>query len=137
VPDVSDLALGDEVSERLQRLLDVDAGVRAVQLIEVYPVCLQPPQRVLDGAHYPAARSPAAVGVFPHRVEELGGEDGVVAATLERFADDFLGLAGPVDVGGVGEVDASVEGGVDDADGLVVVGVAPRTRTSSLRGTSC
>jgi hypothetical protein len=44
---------------------------------------------------------------------------------LEDLADDLLRLAGRVDVGGVDEVDAGVQGAVDDADGVVVVGVAP------------
>jgi hypothetical protein len=57
---------------------------------------------------------------------ELRGEDDVVApAAGERLADDLLGLARPVHVGGVDEVDARVERAVDDLDGLLVVGVAP------------
>src|SRR5213080_3582276 len=87
-------------------------------------------QGVLDGAHDPAARVAAAVGVVAHRHVELRGEDNVVAAALEGLADDLLGLAGAIDVGGVDEVDAGVERGVDDPDRLVVVGVAPRGRGS-------
>jgi hypothetical protein len=57
---------------------------------------------------------------------ELRGEHDLVApAAGERLADDLLGLARPVHVGGVDEVDARVERRVDDPDGLVVVGVAP------------
>src|SRR5205823_2497239 len=53
-------------------------------------------------------------------------EDDVVApAAGERLAHDLFGLALRVDVGGVDEGDAGVEPGVDDADRLVVVGVAP------------
>jgi hypothetical protein len=55
----------------------------------------------------------------------LGGEHHVLAAALEGLADDLLGLAGGVDVGGVDEVDPGVERGVDDADRLVVVGLTP------------
>ena len=56
----------------------------------------------------------------------LGGEHDVVAAAAgERLADDLLRLAARVDVGGVDEVDAGVEGRVDDRDALVVVRVAP------------
>jgi len=43
----------------------------------------------------------------------------------KRLAGDDLALARRVDVGGVDEVDARIEGAVDDADGVVVVGVAP------------
>src|SRR5207247_7375689 len=57
---------------------------------------------------------------------ELGGEDDVVAAAAgERLADDLLGLASRVDICGVDEVDTGAEGGVDDADAVVVVRVAP------------
>jgi len=57
---------------------------------------------------------------------ELGGEDHVVAPPPGQcLADDFLGLALPVDVGGVDEVDPGVERRVDDPDRLVVVRVAP------------
>jgi hypothetical protein len=42
------------------------------------------------------------------------------------LADDLLGLAERVDVGGVDEVDAGIERGVDDADAVVVVGIAER-----------
>ena len=66
------------------------------------------------------------VRILAHRVVELRGEDHVVAAAAgERLADDLLGLARPVHVGGVDEVDARVERTLDDPDGVVVVGVAP------------
>src|SRR5262245_11750588 len=66
------------------------------------------------------------VGVVAHRTVELGGEDDIVTTALERLADDLLRLARTVDVGGVDEIDPGVEGGVDDADRVVVIGVAPR-----------
>jgi hypothetical protein len=56
---------------------------------------------------------------------ELRGEDDVVAAALERLADDRLRLALRVDVGGVDEVDAGVERAVDDPDRRFVVGLPP------------
>jgi hypothetical protein len=96
-----------------------------VHLVAVDVVGLQAAQRVLDLGHDPTPRDPALVGVVAHRAPELGGQHDVVAAALERLADDLLRLAGRVDVGGVDEVDAGVQRGVDDADGVVVVGVAP------------
>src|ERR671910_705928 len=124
--DVADLALVDQVGERRERLFDVGSRLGAVDLVEVDPVGVEPAQRVLDRAHDPAAGVAAPVGILAHGVVELRGEDYVVApAAGERLADDLLGLARPVDVGGVDEVDARVERTVDDPDGLVVVGVAP------------
>jgi hypothetical protein len=64
-----------------------------------------------------------AVGSVP----ELGRQDHVVAAPLERLAHDLLRLPGGVDVRAVDEVDPAVERGVNDADRVVVVGVAPGT----------
>ena len=123
--DVADLALVDEVGERAEGLLDVGVGARAVDLVEVDPVGVQAAQRVLDRPDDPAPGAALPVGVLAHGAVELGGQDDVVAAALEGLADDLLGLALGVDVGGVDEVDAGVQRGVDDADGVVVVGVAP------------
>jgi hypothetical protein len=69
--------------------------------------------------------TPPAVGVVAHRVPELRRKDDIVAAALERLAHDLLGLPGGVHVGGIHEVDARVERGVDDPSRVVVVGVAP------------
>jgi hypothetical protein len=41
----------------------------------------------------------------------------------QGLADDLFGLAEGVDVGRIDEIDARIEGAMDDADGLVVVGV--------------
>jgi hypothetical protein len=124
MPDVADLALADEVAERRERLLDVGVRMRPVDLVEVDPVGPQPAQRVLDRADDPSARRALPVGIVAHRAVELGREDDVVAAPArERLGDDLLGLALPVHVGGVDEVDPRVERRVDDADRLVVVGI--------------
>jgi len=58
----------------------------------------------------------------------LGREHDVVApAAGQRLADDDLGLAFRVDIGGVDEVDPGVERTVDDPDALVVILRAPVT----------
>jgi len=55
-----------------------------------------------------------------------GGEHDVGAAAAgERLPDDLFRLALRVDVRGVDEVDARVQGAVDDPHRVVVVGVAP------------
>ena len=98
----------------------------AVDLVEVDPVGAEAAQAVLDLADDPAPRVAELVGVVAHRAVDLGREDHVVAAAAgERLADDLLGLAARVDVGGVDEVDPRVERAVDDRDRLVVVGLAP------------
>ena len=123
--EVEDLALAHQVGEGAERLVDVGVRVGAVDLVEVDVVGAQAAQAVLDLADDPAARVAAHVRVVAHRRVDLGGQHHVVAPAGQRLADDLLGLAGRVDVGGVDEVDPRVERAVDDPDRVVVVGVAP------------
>ena len=64
-----------------------------------------------------------AVGIAgEHVAHELGGDDEAVALGVvgaEVVADDLLGVALGVDVGGVDEVPAPIDEGVDDAAGVV------------------
>jgi hypothetical protein len=76
--------------------------------------------------HDPAPRVAELVRIVAHRAVDLGGEHDVVAlAAGERLADDLLGLTPRVDVGRIDEVDAGIQGPVDDPDALVVILVAP------------
>ena len=97
-----------------------------MRLVQVDVVGAEAAQAVLDLLHDPPPRGPSLVGVVTHGCHELGSQHHTVAPALEGLADDLLGLAERVHVGGVDEVDARVDGGVDDADAVVVVGVAPR-----------
>ena len=60
--DVADLALAHEIVERAQRLLDRRQRVGAVELVEVDPVGLEPPQAVLDRLHDVARASRPSSG---------------------------------------------------------------------------
>ena len=91
-------------------------GSGPVDLVEVDVVGAEPAQAGLALADDPPARVAVMFGSVAHRAVHLGREDDVVAAAGERLADDLLRLAGGVHVGGVDEVDAGVERGVDDLD---------------------
>ena len=58
----------------------------------------------------------------------------VVAPAFQRLADDLLGLAVAVPIGGVDEVDAEIQGLVDDADPVVVVGIGDPTKHHRAQG---
>ena len=116
--DVADLALGDEVVERRERLLDRRDRVGLVQLVEVDPVGPQAAQRRLDGEPDVAARpahAPVRTVRAGHVHAELGGEHDLVALALERLAHQRLGEPAlrAVDVGGVEEGHAGVDRGAD------------------------
>ena len=55
----------------------------------------------------------------------LGGDHRLVAPAGEGLADDFLGMALAVGLGGVDQRDPELQGAMDDADGLRIVGGAP------------
>ena len=103
----------DELVQRLERLLERRDPVRAVVLVEVDPVGLQPPERRLDRLADVRARAAGRLAVA-EVVAELRRQHDLVAAAGERAADDLLAAAAvAVDVGGVEERDARLERGVD------------------------
>ena len=67
--------------------------IEAVDLVEVHVVGPEAAQAVVDGVEDVLAREAALVGVVAHRVEDLGGDDDLVAPRaefLERAAEDLL-----------------------------------------------
>ena len=133
---VADLAGVHEVVERAERVLDGGRRVGPVDLVEVDPVGAEAAQRVLDLAHDPAPAVARQVRPLAHRPVELRRQHDLVAPTGERLADDRLGLAARVHVGGVDEVDPRIEGGVDDRPRCRRGRGCPSPRTSSPRGTA-
>src|SRR2546428_13712094 len=109
-------------------MVTVYVRVVAGELDKVDQCGPQPLQRVLDLTDDPAARVAAAVGILAHRHVDLAREHDVVAfGAGHRLADDDLGLALRVDIGGVGEVDAHVERAGGGSDALVVILWGPVT----------
>jgi len=120
--DVADLALAGEVVEGAQRLLDRRQRVGAVELVEVEPVGLEPPQAVLDRLHDVGARAALHAAGIVHVHAELRRQHDVLAALAEDFAEETLRAAAlAVDVGGVEERDAEIERLVDDLAGRLKV----------------
>ena len=110
--DLAHLARLDEFAQRAQRVGDGHRVVGVVQLVEVDVVGAESAQRVLAGAAHVVGLAPKCVSSMRHA--ELGRDDDLVAAAPERHAEQHLGLGGAVDVGGVEEGDARLEGGVHD-----------------------
>jgi hypothetical protein len=108
-----------------------------VNLIKIDMVGLQAAERRLHCLHYPASRIALLVRILAHGPVHLGGQHDVVAPAFQCLADDLLRLAAAIPVGGVDEVDAGVQGFVDDADAVVVVGIAQSAehhRAQAIRG---
>ena len=121
--EVADLALVDEVLDGAGDVLDRDVRVDAVLVEQVDRVGAQSLQRALDaaadrlGAAVERARSDRTLQVEP----ELRRDHDLVADRLERLADELLVGERAVDLRGVEEGDAAVDGGADQRDHLLLV----------------
>jgi len=106
--DVVDLALGNQFRQGTDGVLDGRVRVDPVLVVQVDVIGAQPGEGAFDrGADVRRAAvegAGTAAGVRNHA--ELGGQHDVVAAALDRPADEFLIGERPVDLGGVNEGDA-------------------------------
>jgi hypothetical protein len=123
--DIQDLALLDEHFHGLPDLLPGRQPVHVVELVQVDMVGLHAPQRFFTGVPDVQRRKTGRVGPVAHVPVDLGGNDDLFAsrAALRKPApDDLFGdaLAGlpAVDVGGIEEVNAQVEGFVHDDEAI-------------------
>ena len=115
-----------ELGHRADGLLYLGVLRRPVQVVQVDVVHAEPGQRRLAGpldVVVLAADDPVRVAAGPVDAE-LRGQLHLVAAARDAAADQHLVVAGAVDVGGVEEGDAEVQGAVDGRDRLVPVGGA-------------
>ncbi len=125
--DITHQTLPHEHIESCQAFLDRRHGIDIVQLIEVDVVDLQPSQAPFDAVYDMRPRIACLVWTCPHRSAHLGGDDHVFAPdtqVLERPAENFLGDAAGIDVGGIYEVDAMVEGTRDQALSVFLLDIA-------------
>ena len=117
VADVPDLALGDQLAQRGEGLLDRGRQVRDVQLVQVDVVGAQPAQR--SGHRAADVGSPALRprrGPVPHvhaAAAELRGQHHLVTARAEDLAQGTLRAAAPaICVRRVEQGDPDVDGRV-------------------------
>jgi hypothetical protein len=121
---VADFALGDQLGQRADGVLDRRAGVHAMLVAQVDMVGAQPPQRALDcdpDVGRAAVEDPGAAAHVGDAAE-LGGQHHLAAMPLDGAADELLVGERPVRLGGVDEGDPELQRPTEGADGLGVVG---------------
>src|SRR4029077_16018086 len=107
-----------QLSQGTNRFLDGCVRVDAVLVVQVDVVGAEPRQRALHGDP-DAGRAAVETALCAPGVRdeaELGGEHDLVPAVPDGPADELLVVIRAVDLGGVEEGDAEVEGPVDGAD---------------------
>lgn len=130
--DVADFARADEVIERPEGFVDGGVGVGAVELVEVDVVGAEPAEGGVDGVEDVLSGVALVPGERADAAEAFGGEDDAlaIAGAGEPPSENLFGSAlcpgrGSewVDVGGIDEGDAALEGAVQDGErgGLVAL----------------
>lgn len=114
-PHVADLAGAHQVVQSAHDLLGGCDAIPCVQDVQIDVVGLQSPQRALDRTQDVLASVAAGVRVARLGVEaELGGEHHAVArlALGDQLSEPLLARATGVEIGGVDEVAARIQVGV-------------------------
>src|ERR1051325_8065028 len=121
--EVAGLAGFDDVVQRLERLLDRRVMVEAVDLKEVDVLHAEAAEGGVDGVHDVLAGEAAAVRTLADLEEALRGDHRFLARgqLAQRAADDFFAHAARVHVRGVEEVDARLEGALEEGTRRVFV----------------
>ena len=112
--------------ERVQRLLQRRHAVPLVDLVEVDVVDAEPAQARLARRDQVEAGETRVVRPVAHRHAGLGRQHHALPPALQRLAEDLLGQAARVDVGGVDQVDPGVDAPIDLPPGLLDAGGADR-----------
>ena len=123
---LADLALPDQGAIGLDHALPTHSGVGNVNVVEVDAVGAEPLQAGLDCPHHVGARLSAAVGTLVERIAALGRQDPAMPLRLDGAADHFLRHALGIGVGRVDEIDAVLEGMIDDASRGGLVRLSPK-----------
>ena len=98
--------------------------IKAMDLVKINVVHLEPPKAVVNGVEDVFAGESALVRVIAHRVGDLGGHDQPVARrpeVLERASQYFFADAERIHVRGIEEVDAGFEGLADERTALRLI----------------
>ena len=123
--EVLDLAFLDQVLHRPRHVLDRHVRVDAVLIEEVDGVDPEPLERGLGhllDVLGPAVRGrPTRLAVGVELEPELGGDHHLPAEGGQRFAHQLLVRERAVDLGGVEEGDAALDGRPDQRDHLLLV----------------
>jgi alcohol dehydrogenase class IV len=120
---VANLARVDEGLHRTPRLFDGHGPINSVLIVEVDDVNAETAKRLLTGAHHVLglAVDPLERAVLSALVAKLRGQYDLAATVPDGAPHEHLIRERPVHVGGVEEVDTTVDRLVDRRDRLCVV----------------
>src|SRR5580658_5795963 len=123
--DVADFAAFDESVESRKSFFDRSKRVEAVYVVDVDVIDAEAAEAVVAGLEKVMARGAEIVGAIAHGERGFRGDQNAIALAGDGFAEDFLGRAARVDVGGVKKIDAGFKAYVHKASSFGDVAAAP------------
>src|SRR5580700_432013 len=123
--DVADFAAFDESVESRKSFFDRSKRVEAVYVVDVDVIDAEAAEALVAGLEKVMARGAEIVGAVAHGERGFRGDEHAIALAGDGFAEDFLGRAARVDVGGVKKIDAGFKTYVNKASGFGDVAAAP------------
>ena len=113
-PREPSLPLPDQILQSPECFFNWRHRIGLVQIVQVDPVRLQPPEAALDRRQNVAPRPALESSRLVHRHAELGGEDDILAPRAQDFPEDcFRPALLAIDIRRVEERDAEVQGFVN------------------------
>src|SRR5258708_31577462 len=103
-----------------------------MQLKQVDVISAEPPQRGVDRGDHMIARRADVVGLVAEPERRLGGNEHLVAATLDRRAQNVFRFTLGIAVRGVEHGDAGIKADIQQSPRAGRVGVAPRGKEIAL-----
>jgi hypothetical protein len=121
--EIADLAEFDDVVQGFHRLLDGCIRIEAMDLVEIDVMGAEPSEGGIHLLEDGLAGEALPAGAVVHLAEHLGCQHDVLAAgvTLDGATNELLGGAVLIDVRGVPERDAHLDGLDEERLGCVVV----------------
>ena len=124
-PEMFHFPRRNEVPHRSSDVFDRDFGVRTVLIEQIDGVYAEAPQRLFGNltdslrATIESARSGLTIGI--ETVAELGCDDNLALERLEGFADEPLVGEGTIDLGGIEERHAALDGAMKKGNHFLMV----------------
>ena len=115
-----------QIIQRAQNFFDRRQRVESVQVINVDVIGAEPPQAGFASLNQMVARRSHIVRPLAHAEGRLGGDQDLVATSVDGLAEDRFRQAVRIDIGGIEQIDARVEADIDEPRRLRDVAGAPR-----------
>jgi hypothetical protein len=118
-PDLTNLPCSDEIIKRTECVRDGDRWIGLMQLVKVDVVSAKAAETGFD-----CLPNVDGVGTFVLIIQGLPkfrGDDHVLPALTQTAAQEFLAVGRAVEIGGIKEGDARIEGGVNNCGGALLI----------------